>query len=1036
MEILTALSILIALYLLVRISIRPIITKKIETVNNFNLSFIILENILKKVEIYLILIFVVWIITITFILFPAGNRLFSYENKIHYLNILRNFEGILGSYFSTWTLITFIFLIISLPIVTYFKSRKRLKERIDEILNNNIKQAQKMKLNIDDPNVKTQILLGTFEQLKNEYIKRKKNPMISPFLNKKVHGYIGVITVAVNSFLLVITLITSISVYSNQATIWANKKSVQLESLIVQMTPKVLDEKMQKSRNNKLKDFDEKQTLKKTKQESMSDYTQQNLKPETVEVIQMLTRLYENIIFKYYSPKPSSFQSFNYNSSIVKNIVLQEAADQSVNSTETNYKDFKSRKGFYSSESYFIDNFSSTIQSTSSQHIKTKIGKKFEEDLVSYILDHPESSLNDEIFIEKINKEINKSILNMDLPNAVELELFNQINSILFSRFSVNDSTKLDDFFINIVDDVVSNQFEYFYENTWKTFVLGLEKNESILSLSQKMFNKPQKNIILTKNDFTALSDIYEDAVSRINFEKTQEIIDLQPTTLVSTKYSKIDIDFNDFLSNLKSSDNTKISDALSVFDKNIVSSDLEVSTKDWLYRFDDLFPHSFGSNTITPRGKLVSSNLTSIHSTGFDSSQLSFRKLAQSPNKLNASTNKILQSFISTRSYRSLSTSVKIGGVLIGLLPHDNIRLNYKDLTWDISGKMISFKIFNVETQNYETYREYPINIAYLALLYAADPRPVAATIVWPDENEPISDINPELKSIGLELLHPTLNDTNLGHNLIEMDRMMDTFTFGHTQESNDLLNIRATTHNRFITQELFYQFTAYLPLINNYKKEYNIDQMDAEFKKFVEQFEEMRDSISTEKVDINVLKTITNKTESPFSYYTNIYDQEIVQILFKAFKKSTNGDELLEHLDILTSTIDDERLNSILKNLTLSEGVISGIRENEYSLNTGLSFLNSESEDLFKFTVQPTYSLNEEVEIKTWNFPNVADELNDLVFEMIQKDSRSIEVIENVRMFIALQRFFRLGYDGWLGDDFPVDQYIILAREMRTNY
>jgi hypothetical protein len=124
---------------------------------------------------------------------------------------------------------------------------------------------------------------------------------------------------------------------------------------------------------------------------------------------------------------------------------------------------------------------------------------------------------------------------------------------------------------------------------------------------------------------------------------------------------------------------------------------------------------------------------------------------------------------FVNARSFGALRGFSRVGGVLIGRAPTSGAadRFDLVDIRWEAESAT-SGRLVLVAPEG-KTYRSGLVrrSVAYSALLYAADGRPLAVTMVTA---KPL----PELKI----LLHPTLVDSPMGARVIDLDRFVDMYT------------------------------------------------------------------------------------------------------------------------------------------------------------------------------------------------------------------------------------------------------------------
>ena len=69
-------------------------------------------------------------------------------------------------------------------------------------------------------------------------------------------------------------------------------------------------------------------------------------------------------------------------------------------------------------------------------------------------------------------------------------------------------------------------------------------------------------------------------------------------------------------------------------------------------------------------------------------------------------------------------------------------------------------------------------------------------------------------------------------------------------------------------------------------------------------------------------------------------------------------------------------------------------------------------------------------------WEFQELRNLIAEKVSQGVQSDATIRAMFGRVRGFTSLQRFFRVALEGNLGDQFPIEKLIALARETRTGH
>ena len=440
--------------------------------------------------------------------------------------------------------------------------------------------------------------------------------------------------------------------------------------------------------------------------------------------------------------------------------------------------------------------------------------------------------------------------------------------------------------------------------------------------------------------------------------------------------------------------------------------------TADALGGFSDYFPAQVGVESETPRGKLLG------------------RWQGRPPEipKVKPRAGGSWWSFIRARAVDGLRGFSRVGGVLIGQMPKETAAttLNFADLRWEINESQVRFVLVGADGQQVRS-RPYRTSIAYHALNYAADGRPLAVTMVTA---EPLLELR--------ILLHPTLVDTPLGNRIIELDRLVDRYT-GDSQA-------RIEAESRVRMHDLLYQFSwivralAYLDT-----RETNEGNSDQEIRDFQQ---ELRDRIHNQglraaaREALKELPTIVDPQLSPLTVKKEFYDETLVEILVKSPPETT--------LDSLSETIrakvakaiewenetEDKEIHQVLTQRWLSPPhdivIWSGVRERDFGA-TPENILAADGASLtmpFNFMLQVSFdddpNRESSADTKPWEFPALRDMIQDTVLENIDRDQQARTLVEDSAEFTMLQRLFRMALDGQLGENFPVEKMIELDQAL----
>ena len=193
------------------------------------------------------------------------------------------------------------------------------------------------------------------------------------------------------------------------------------------------------------------------------------------------------------------------------------------------------------------------------------------------------------------------------------------------------------------------------------------------------------------------------------------------------------------------------------------------------LAQYEDYFPNQLRGDLETERGRFVDEAFrrqnsalpdipdipTSFNPSNSATSQTKAARLAS------LQSSRARASFQRGRSFSRLRGFRRIGGVLIGRDPTGtNINVEVVDLEWTVDDSQVVLTLIDQQGQRW-TSRPYHRPLVEMALAYAADGRPTTVTMV---KNSTLQDWR--------IMLHPSLVDTPLGFEAIELDRFVDRFT------------------------------------------------------------------------------------------------------------------------------------------------------------------------------------------------------------------------------------------------------------------
>ena len=419
------------------------------------------------------------------------------------------------------------------------------------------------------------------------------------------------------------------------------------------------------------------------------------------------------------------------------------------------------------------------------------------------------------------------------------------------------------------------------------------------------------------------------------------------------------------------------------------------------LASFDDYFPGKLAMEIATPMAEAMKS----VSSLGGESSS--------------ASHTKTKNSFTRARSYGKLRGFSRIGGVLLGRMPSDNIaELDISDVKWNRvedklqivlvqkDGKEIDLGLFNPAIVN-------------LALAYASDGRATTVTMVTA---EPL----PDLKI----LLHPTLIDSGLGCQAIELDRIVDM-----TTSNNFSLNFkRGYENNKISNFEKLYKYSWALRLQSVTKNDLELQQALGQILTYAKEI------IKNSKIDF---PSISKSINFDFANKkTAFFDKSLIQNMTKCINDvsfSSCIENENRYMSIRGQSDFYELVNPIPQRIKTIEW--SGVREQEYQIDKNFDFLKLAKHDELwplRFMVQRVF-ISEATLAKNpseyvdepWEYLEINKMLLTTISKSLKLDKKTKTVIDNMREFTVIQRLFRLLLDDGIETNFSLKKLIELSND-----
>jgi hypothetical protein len=351
---------------------------------------------------------------------------------------------------------------------------------------------------------------------------------------------------------------------------------------------------------------------------------------------------------------------------------------------------------------------------------------------------------------------------------------------------------------------------------------------------------------------------------------------------------------------------------------------------------------------------------------------------------------------FRTARSFRILRGSFRVGGVLIGADPARASAVDFTGIEWRASGNGVRI-LLKPRSGQLLDLGTFPAAIVQQALAYAADARPVAATMTD-------GLLAP---GAGLKVhIHPALVDTELGCEIVELDRFVDTAT----SKNPELKRERSRWGGQVLNQVGFYNFAIAMK-----KRLDQGDPLPAD------------KGGSVAKVRSLVFPAGWNPADPKVSIFAALPNRFSPQVL-----------QAIRSCD---ATSDTSYWNCVVQQVpegseTQVAEAWSGVREADYLLTPAtLTAMAQRSADprLLRFLVQVAFETRGDENEDPWEFGMLAGQIASSVDELIRSNPRNQKIVRDAATFTLLQRVFRAALSDRLGKNFPTRRLVELMRDAR---
>jgi hypothetical protein len=396
-------------------------------------------------------------------------------------------------------------------------------------------------------------------------------------------------------------------------------------------------------------------------------------------------------------------------------------------------------------------------------------------------------------------------------------------------------------------------------------------------------------------------------------------------------------------------------------------------------------------------------------------------------------------------RSFTALRGFARVGGVLIGREPEPGTpQLDFPVFEWTRDGSGFRFHLGAADGSTIDA-GPFHASVVHGALGYAADGRALTATMI---SAEPLRDLK--------ILLHPALLNTSLGCRAISIDRFADETT------GQDKYPERFRAERGFNADVLLYQI-ARTAIINSVVERLETEVADdlnrsaASGNDLIARIEAPGggDDADTLRASIDAAASVEPATRSASGLHRfDHFSRDVVGLVEACQRPNANASDFVActrnraKMDFGTKTLSSSIRSKLISAIqpVPTYQIWSGVREAPFSPDRTLTFLTKRGPDTMQFMVQVAFTstpyqkiLNnggksDEAAEQTdpYEFENL--KISEKVLEMVAVNPEKRDVFDGIVEFTALQRLFRLAFDGRLGDAFPVEKLAELASATRA--
>jgi hypothetical protein len=387
------------------------------------------------------------------------------------------------------------------------------------------------------------------------------------------------------------------------------------------------------------------------------------------------------------------------------------------------------------------------------------------------------------------------------------------------------------------------------------------------------------------------------------------------------------------------------------------------------------------------------------------------------------------------------------VGGVLVGRAP-DKVAggVDFRDLSWTIAGgDEVTLRMKRADGAEV-TLGPFRKDIVNDALVYVADDRKVVVTI----QTSFSEDAKVSKKRV---LLHPALVDTALGNDVVEFDGLVFKLTKGDPQRK---ASERTIESQQWLYDLAWYnrQLAVYEILLERGLDDSTLNWVEAEAARNGRVIKFLlgdRTAAAAIQFGLRDSQKQAGADNALLRKYPGYFDAELVRDMEVCAKRSYDSGDIFGKC--VQGEVRGRGVSSVPKETMikwLGRPVDTAPRsiaeEMPFEVDAGLNFLRPGDSTQttaqlwpFEFRYEIAFPadapfLPDTQKTGDYRTPWEYSELRGLIVEKVAGgvggDAKTRELFRRVRDFTLLQRLFRVSLDGGLGDQFPIEKLVGLAR------